>query len=137
MITGQRAVSDILTMMRQTSLLASVNGQLYRAGTRPRGSEKEDITVAFTTADAEQFQTGVVTVNVFVPDLAGVMGDGTWIEDSARCETLEQIAKESIEEMKAMHSNYLLSLQNAIYTQREENIHQSIVVIRIRFKYID
>lgn len=124
-------------MMRQTSLSGSVNGQLYRAGTRPRGSEKEDITVAFTTADAEQFQTGVVTVNVFVPDLAGVMGDGTWMEDSARCETLEQIAKESIEEMKAMHSNYLLSLQNAIYTQREESIHQSIVVIRIRFKYID
>lgn len=136
MKTGQQIITDIIALLRGTPLATGVNGMIYRPGTRPRNSKAEDIVVIFTTADAEQFQKGVVTINVFVPFLPTGL-DGVLVPDSGRCEQVESLANTTIESLTARVSNYKFKLRDAIHTDEDEEIKQSFVVIRLGFEYID
>lgn len=134
--TGQQIITDVIALLRGTSLADEIGGGIYREGTRPLNSTAEDMVVIFTTADAEQFQSGVVTLDVYVPDtVAGE--DAVPVTDSARCEEIEVSAQRTVAELTARKSNYLFKLRDAIHTQRDEEIGQSFVVVRLGFKYID
>lgn len=133
--TGQQIITDMIGLLRQTDLPSVIGGKVYRAGTRPRDSRAEDLVVIFTTADAEQFQQGVVTLNIYVPDMPN-SANGVSLEDSARCAELEAACFLAIESLRANKSDYLFSLKEAIHTQRDTEIGQSFVVARLRFKYI-
>lgn len=129
-------MTDVIGLLRGTTLPTLVNGGIYRSGTRPRDSRAEDIVVIFTAADAEQFQSGVVTINIYVPDI-GSSENGVSLVDSGRCEEIEEAAQSAVKGLTADKSNYIFKLQNAIHTQRDEEINQSFVVIRLGFKYIN
>lgn len=136
--TGEQIVTDILNLVRETSLPSIIGGGIYREGLRPRDSKAEDMVITYTTADAEQFQTGVATINIYVPDIAYRTGHGDYIlvKDGARCDAIEKAALEAVKVMSAAaKSNYLFKLRDAIHTQRDEEINQSFVVIRLGFKY--
>ncbi len=135
MVTGQKVVTDMIGLLRGSSLVAALGGKVYRQGTRPRDSKAEDLVVIFTTGNADQFQSGVVTLNIYVPDLA-VAENGVNVVDSARCEQLEGLALDFVQGLKAYRSDYLFKLQDTIHTRRDEDIDQSFIVVRIRFKHI-
>lgn len=134
MRTGQQMVTDVMALLRGSVLLETINGGLYREGTRPRDSVAEDCVVIFTTADADQFQSGVVTLNIYVPDLL-IGNDGVRLVDSARCEEIEVAAKETYDSLTAAVSDYKFKLRDAIHTQRDEELNQSFVVVRLGFRY--
>lgn len=134
--TGQQIITDMIGLLRQTNLPAKINGGIYRAGTRPRDSKAEDCVVIYTTADAEQFQQGVVTLNIYVPDIPN-SGNGVMLEDSGRCEEIEGVCAEALDALRVCVSNYRFSLKEAIHTQRDTEIGQSFVVMRLDFKYYD
>ena len=136
MKTGQQIITDIIALLRGTSLVENVNGDIYRPSTRPRDSKAEDIVVNFTTADAEQFQSGVVTINIFVPFIP-TSQNGVLIPDSARCEEIEELAKDFFRALTARVSNYKFKLRDAIHTAEDDEIDQSFVVIRLGFTFID
>lgn len=136
MLTGQQVITDVIALLRQTDLPDAIGGGIYRQGTRPRDSKAEDLVVIFTTADAEQFQKGVVTLNIYVPDIEAPGIDGVNYEDSARCAEIEAAAQSAVESLKAYRSDYLFRLRDAIFTQRDEDIRQSFVVVRLGFKHI-
>lgn len=135
MKTGQQIVTDIIGLLRGTEIARTIGGSIYRQGTRPRSSKSEDMVIIFTEGDAEQFQAGLVTINVFVPDIPTTT-DGVFVPNSGRCEEIEAASARSVESIKNV-SNYRLSLRDAIYTMRDEEINQSFVVIRLNFKYFD
>ena len=132
--TGQQIVTDFIALLRGTPLATEIGGRIYRAGTRPRDSRAEDLVVIYTTANAEQFQEGVVTLNIFVPDIP-TPENGVLLQDSARCEVLEGVAQESVEMLSAEKSDYRIRLRDAISTLRDEEIGQSFVSVSIRFTY--
>ena len=136
MKTGQQIVTDFIALIRGTSLASAIGGSIYRGGTRPRDSKAEDLVVIFTTADAEQFQEGVVTLNIFVPDIP-TSQNGVLLQNSARCEEIEGVAQESVGQLTAATSDYRIRLRNAISTNRDEEIGQSFVSVSIRFSYIN
>lgn len=136
MVTGQKVITDVIALLRQTELPSVIGGGIYRQGTRPRDSRAEDLVVIFTTGDAGQFQKGLVTLNIYVPDIGAVGSDGVNYEDSARCEEIEAAALKAVESLRAYKSDYLFRLRDAIFTQRDESINQSFVVVRLGFKYI-
>lgn len=146
MKTGKEIESDILALMRTSYIVTGegsgnaripgISGGVYRGTMRPRDSQSEDMTVIFTTANAEQFQAGVVTLNIYVPDLLN-RANGVTAEDGARCEQLERLAQDSVDWLKADKSNYLFSLERAIHTNRDPEISQSFVVVPLRFRHID
>lgn len=145
MKTGKEIESDVLALMRTSYIVTGkgegnarvpgIGGGVYRATMRPRDSRAEDLTVQFTTATAEQFQEGVVTLNIYVPDLLN-HANGVTSEDGARCQQLERLAQDSVDWLKADKSAYLFSLERAIHTTRDVEISQSFVVVPLRFKVI-
>ncbi len=133
MKTGHQIQSDVFALLKDSAFIGGLSGALYRQGTRPRDSKLEDCVVIFTTADAEQVQNGVVTLNVYVPDIYP-FGTGTPVENIARCEELEGRLQEWVNAQTAGVSDYLFRLKSAVHTQRDETIHQSFVVARLSFK---
>lgn len=135
MKTGQQIITDLIALLRGSTLASGVNGTIYRSGTRPRNSESEDIVVIFTTGDGAQFQSGVVTINIFVPYIP-VGNDGVLYEDSERCEEIEALAQSTVDDLTADRSNYRFRLRDTIHTQQDDEINQSFVVVRLSFQHI-
>lgn len=133
-LTSKRVQGDIYRLLKRSSLAASLSGQVYRSGMRPRDSRQEDAVVIFTSGLSEQVQSGVVTVNIFVPDVEGT-GTGVLEEDGQRCEEIERLAQEWVESLTADRSSYKFELQQTIYTEAEPNINQHFVVVKLRYQY--
>lgn len=133
-LTGNRIIGDFIGLLRQTDLPLEIGGDIYRSGQRPRGSQKEDLVVILTDAGAEQFQTGTVTLNLYVP-LIRNSAEGVLVENGRRCEELEEAVTEAVSSITAASSQYLLSLSGAVRTLRDEETEQSFIVARIGFKH--
>lgn len=139
--TGKEIERDVYTLIRQSYLVTGrdgvpgIRGSICRSGQRPADSKAEDCVVIFTTATSEQFQEGVVTLNIYVPDIYPTTGLPR--EDGARCEQLERLAQDTVDALTADRTNYLFAIERSrvIHTLRDEAIHQSFVVVPLSFKY--
>lgn len=135
MKTGTQIQSDIVDLLRGSALLETLSGGMYRAGMRPRDSRAEDLVVIFTTGTGNVLQEGVVTLNIYVPDIA-VEPDGVLVPDSGRCQDLEAMALNEIDTWNAK-SPYHFSLRNTIYTMHDDAIEQSFIAVLLRFRVLD
>lgn len=118
----------------ESALAEEISGSVYRNGYRPRDSRLEDAVVTFTAGLPDQIETGVVTVNIYVPDI-DPDDNGTWVEDGCRTEELETLAQQWADSLTAARSNYRFSLQQTIYTETEPEINQHFVVIKLKYQY--
>lgn len=132
--TGKQIQGDIYRLLRDSTLYSMISGEVYRAGMRPRDSQMEDAEVIFTTGTAEQIQTGVVTVNIFVPDI-DPYDNGVLMEDGERTEQLELLAQAWVDSLTAEVSDYKFRLQQTITTEEESTIHQHFVVVKLYYQY--
>lgn len=132
--TGKQIQGDIRRLLINSDLVKQISGEVYRNGLRPRDSRKEDAVVTFTAGLPDQIQTGVVTVNIFVPDI-DPDDNGTWVEDGRRSEELEKLVQEWADSLTAGVSCYKFKLQQTIYTESEPDIHQHFVVIKLKYEY--
>ena len=135
-LTSKRVQGDIYRLLKRSSLAAALSGQVYRQGMRPRDSRQEDAVVIFTSGLSEQVQSGVVTVNIFVPDVEGV-GTGVLEEDGKRCEEIEAAAAAWVKTLTADKSCYRFSLQQTIYTEAEPETNQHFVVVKLKYRFFD
>ena len=90
--TGKQIQGDIYRFLKNSTLAEQISGEVYRSGIRPRDSQQEDAVVTFTAGLPDQIQTGVVTINIYVPDI-DFDDNGTWVEDGARTEEMESLAQ--------------------------------------------
>lgn len=132
--TGKQIQSDVYQLLRDSTLYTQISGEVYRSGFRPRDSRLEDAEVIFTAGLTDQIQSGVVTVNIFVPDI-DPWGNGVLVEDSQRTEELEGLAQAWVDSLTAEVSNYKFELQQTIFTEEEKEINQHFVVVRLRYEY--
>ena len=135
-LTSKRVQGDIYRLLKRSSLAASLSGQVYRQGMRPRDSRQEDAVVIFTTGLPDQVQSGVVTVNIFVPDVEGV-GTGVLEEDGKRCEEIEAAAAAWVKTLTADKSCYRDTPQQEIYTEDEPETNQHFVVVKLKYRFFD
>lgn len=132
--TGKQVQGDIYRLLRDSTLYTMVSGEVYRNGTRPRDSRKEDIIVTFTTGLTSEIEEGIVTVNIYCPDI-DPYENGVFVEDGQRTETLERLANEWVNSLSADVSCYLFDLQQTIYTEAEPDINQHFVVVKLHYRY--
>lgn len=132
--TSRQIQGDIYQLLRDSTLYTMISGEVYRAGMRPRDSKLEDAEVIFTAGIPSQIQTGVVTVNIFVPDI-DAYDNGVLVEDSQRTEEVEVYAQAWAESLTAEVSNYKFKLQQTIYTEEEPTIHQHFIVVKLAYEY--
>lgn len=134
--TGKQVLTDVYQMLRNSSLPTLISGEVYRKGYRPRDSKAEDATIAFTAGLPGEVQTGVVTVNIYVPDI-DPYNNGVLVEDGQRCEVLEKAAAEWVESLTAAKSNYRFELQQTIYTEEAQEINQHFIVVKLKYQLFE
>lgn len=132
--TGKQIQGDIYDFLRSSALAGAISGEVYRNGYRSRDSRKEDAIVTFTAGLPDQIQTGVVTVNIYVPDI-DAYGNGTWVEDGRRTEEMEKLAQAWADSLTAELSCYKFQLQQTIYTEEASEINQHFVVVKLKYEY--
>lgn len=134
--TGKQVQGDIYKLLKGSTICSMISGDVYRNGYRPRNSSLEDAVVTFTAGLPDQIQTGVVTVNIYVPDI-DPYDNGVFVEDGQRTEELERLAAEWVDSLTAAVSCYAFKLQQTIYTEEEAEINQHFVVVKLGYKYFD
>ena len=134
MKTSRKVQGDIYRLLRESDLAATITGGIYREGMRPRDSLKEDAVVIFTTGQNGQVQQGVVTVNIYVPDI-DPWSDGVSVEDTQRTEELETAAQLWVDSLNGRLAGYYFDTMQTIYTEEEPQTHQHFVVIRLRYRF--
>lgn len=134
--TGKQVQGDIYSFLKGSTLCSMISGDVYREGYRPRDSRLEDAVVIFTAGLPGQIQTGVVTVNIFVPDI-DPYENGVLVEDGERTEELEHLAQEWVDSLTAAVSCYKFRLMQTIHTAEEAEISQHFVVVKLAYEFFD
>lgn len=132
--TGKQVQGDIYQLLKDSTLYTMISGDVYRSGYRPRDSRLEDAVVIFTAGLPDQIQTGVVTVNIFVPDI-DPYDNGVLVEDGERTAEVERLAQVWVDSLSAEVSCYKFKLQSTIYTEEEAEINQHFVVVKLGYSY--
>ena len=132
--TAKQIQGDVYTLLRDSTLCSMISGGVYRNGLRPRDSRLEDAVVTFTTGLPDQIQTGVVTINIFVPDI-DPYENGVMVEDTERTEEVETLAQSWVDSLSCDVSNYRFKLQQTIYTEAEPQTNEHFVVVKLRYSY--
>ncbi len=132
--TGKQIQGDIYQLLKDSTLYTMISGEVYRKGYRPRDSRLEDAVVTFTAGFPTEIQEGVVTVNIYVPDI-DPYENGVLVEDGERTEQLELLAQAWVDSLTAEVSCYKFELQQTIYTEEESEISQHFVVVKLKYRY--
>lgn len=132
--TSKQVQGDIYQLLKDSTLYTMISGEVYRQGYRPRDSRKEDAVVIFTTGLPDQIQTGVVTVNIYVPDIDPYQ-NGVLVEDGERTESIERLAQQWVDGLTTDRSCYKFRLQQTIYTEEEPDIRQHFIVVKLKYEY--
>nr|DAZ26240.1 MAG TPA: hypothetical protein [Caudoviricetes sp.] len=131
--TAKQVQTDIIALLRGSELATEISGGVYRNGLRPRDSRLEDAVVIFTTGLPDEIETGVVTVNIYVPDI-DPYENGVLVEDGERTETLEILAQGWVDSLLGSGTNYVFELRQTIYTEAEPDIKQHFVVVKLGYR---
>lgn len=134
--TAKQVQTDIINLLERSELVSEISGEVYRSGYRPRDSRLEDAIVIFTTGLPDEIETGVVTINVFVPDI-DPFNNGVLVEDGERTSALEALAQSWVDSLSAAMSNYAFELQQTIYTEAEPDINQHFVVVKLKYRLFE
>lgn len=134
MLTASKVQTDVYNMLKNSALSSMISGAVYRAGYRPRDSRAEDAIVTFKAGTVGEVEKGVVTVNIFVPDI-DPFENGVLVKDGARTDELEQAAAEWVQTLKAEKSDYKFKLSETIYTEAGREINQHFVVVILKYEY--
>lgn len=135
-LTSKKVEGDFRRFLIDSDLAKGLSGQVYRNGMRPRDSRKEDAVVIFTSGLPDEIQTGVITINIYVPDLDG-NGTGVFEQDGQRLEEIERAAQDWVESLTANRSCYRISLRQSIHTMEDPEINQHFVVVKLGYSYFD
>ena len=128
---------DFFDALKGTSLILQVKGNLYKHGTRPFDSNKEDVVVKVTTLAASQMQQGVVSILAYCPNV-DASEYGRMMPDKARIMKLERLCYDTLFEIKQRIADgyHDLRLETAISSRYDAEIKQSHVIMKIKFQYL-
>ncbi|MCL4482181.1 MAG: hypothetical protein M1445_06125 [Bacteroidetes bacterium] len=129
--TGSEIENDVFKILKDSTLTAGIRGTIFREGMRPNGAKTEDAIVSFMTGLDAQIQTGVLNLNIYVPDIDN--GSGALIKNGARCQALEILVNGIIQALKPS-TEYRFSLGSIIQTFQAEDIKQHFVNCKIKFQ---
>lgn len=138
MKTAKEIQEDVIDLLKGSTLREQVTGGVYSGGLRPRDSRLEDIEVIFTLGNPGQIESGVVTINVFCPDVPEGLTPGARVENARRTREIERLLAEWVETLTpATTGGYLFTQANTILTLPEEETDQHFTSVKLKFRYYD
>lgn len=136
--TGQEIEDAVFGLLKNSSISGKITGDVMLHGIRPRESQVEDAVVRFVAGLPEQIETGIVVVNIFVPDI-DAYGNGQFVPDKGRLTELEQYAAAWVEELKKKQtvSGFQFALADTIHSTEFLEKQEHFVVIRLKYKALE
>lgn len=129
MKTEKQIERDFFNFIKSSDLATKITGKVYRNGMRPTGSDKEDIIVKFLAGLDLQIQSGVVVVNIYVPDISI---SGRNVENMSRVGELQESLLLFIRNNK--NNEYLIETDVTPKTLEAEDVGQHFIYSRLKFK---
>ncbi|MDR1974844.1 MAG: hypothetical protein LBQ31_09290 [Bacteroidales bacterium] len=134
-MTGQQVEDIVFDLVQNSTLASAINGNVYRAGTRPKDSQDEDIVVKFIEGFDGQIETGRVDVNTFIPDIHDTEND-SYFKNVDRCRQIEEIADTWIKSLPS-ELDFYYTLANTINTEQEQALNQHFIAVRLEYKFFN
>ena len=131
---------DVFKLVKASSIASGISGGVYRNGTRPFNSTGEDAVINFLTGIDGQKQTGIVNINIYVPDIDS--GNELLVKNVSRCKQVGIILKDFKESLTGSRINterngyWFKHTGDLIRTFEEEEINQHYVNLRLEFEYL-
>lgn len=130
--TAKEVQSAVIALLKDSKLASSVSGGIYRRGYRPHDSQLEDIIVIYTTGFPAEIESGVITINIYVPDIA--LQADYYVENGQRTAEIERAAADWFSSLTVASSEYRFRLRQTIYTIAEPAIRQHFVVLSLGYE---
>lgn len=132
--TEKTIEKDLYRLVKASTLAGMVSGDVYRKGMRPENSQKEDIVVKFLSGLEGQIQSGILVLNIYVPDITQ-KGSSRLVENLSRVEELEQAAEDFVENCAS--TEYLYELDQSPVSLEVEGIGQHAIYVRIHYQRLN
>lgn len=131
--TEQQIERDFYSFIKNSPLGEAIKGGIYRDEMRPANATTEDLVIKFLSGIDEQVQTGVVIINLYVPDIACSKG-GRKIKDAARIAELEELILSFVNDNA--DTEYWMQTDGTPISMFNEEIKQHLIYSRIKFNRI-
>jgi hypothetical protein len=128
--TEQQVERDFYTLVKDGVLGKAIKGGIYRADMRPDNAHTEDLVVKFLAGLDEQVQTGVVLVNIYVPDVP-YLNTGRKVANLVRIGELQALIQELIRDNS--NTEYRILADTSPSTMAVEEIEQHVITARLKF----
>ena len=128
--TENQIERDFYTFIKQSKLGKGVKGTVYRADMRPDDAVTEDLVVKFLAGLDEQIQSGVVIINIYVPDRV-YPDTGRKTKDHARIGVLQDLIQSFVNDND--NNEYWMQTDGTPTTTPIEGIEQHCISARIKF----
>lgn len=128
--TEQQIERDFYSFIKDSPLGKAVKGGVYRSDMRPDNAHTEDLVVKFLAGLDEQVQSGVVIVNVYVPDVR-YQKTARKVSDKARIGELQALIQSFVNDNA--NTEYRMQTDVSPTTMAVEGVAQHVVYARIRF----
>ena len=131
--TENQVERDFYGFVCNSTLGKAVSGKVCRSGMRPANADSEDIVVKFLAGLDEQIQSGVVIINVYVPD---ILDGGRKVKDFGRIGTLESLIAEFVQDVNFSpqdYDGYRIETDGTPSSMQVEGIEQHVIYARIKF----
>lgn len=129
--TENQIERDFFTFITQSKLGKCVKGSVYRADTRPDDAKTEDLVVKFLAGLDEQIQSGVVIINIYVPDRANP-DTGRKTKHHARIGELQGLIRSFVDDNN--NTEYWMETDGTPTSMAVEGIEQHCIIARIKFQ---
>lgn len=133
MKTEQDIERDFYRFISESEIGHTIRGSIYRDGMRPTNAETEDLVIKFLEGTDAQFQSGIVVLNLYVPDIP--IGDGRKSKDFKRISTLQNAVNSFFD--SGCGNEYDITKDATPKTLRNEDIEQHFIYVRIKFRRAD
>lgn len=134
-VTDIDVLQDLYLKLVQGGIGNVITGDMYLKK-RPFNSETEDCVVSFLSGRDGQTQTGIVTVNIFVPNVAVSDNGGYQAEDFVRTELITRLLNQVIHDPTIMAKGRYLWKPNTIvsvFELEQADEHAHFVHVEIQF----
>lgn len=128
---SQEIERDFFTFIKESELGEAIGGSVYRSAMRPYNAKTEDIVVKFLAGEDEQIQTGIVIVNVYVPNIY-YRTAGQAVPNHARLLELQDLVNQFFEDFAS--TEYWIYPDTTPIVLEDDDIAQHHIYVRIRFK---
>jgi len=131
--TEQQIERDFYLLFKQSALGAAIGGNVLRADEREDNAQGEDLTIKFLAGRDSQVQSGVVVVNIYVPDITNEQG--RMVRNKPRIGELQALLLQVVE--GNTDNDYHIETDGSPASQKVEGINQHSIFARIYFERLN